>query len=124
MHCLGLVLVTWGDSPQQEIPRSQPRIHPLSGRFHWNLGHPLLFLAKKHGHDNFQEMQRWCETRPGVFPIKVKVLSSDRLACPSGPEEGRGQVGSKGDREMKRPITFGWKIFLVSFSGLQWGLWG
>ena len=43
------------------------------------------------------------------------MLSSDRLACPSGPEEGRGQVGSKGDREMKRLSPLDGKDFSLFF---------
>lgn len=45
---------------------------------------------------------------------------SDRLASPSGSEEGGGQVGCKGDREMKRLVSFGWKRFqflFLSFGG-------
>ena len=90
----------------------------------WNLGPPLPFLTKKQGHGNEDyPISRRCKdaVKPGlgVFPTKVKVLSGDWLASPSGPGERRGHVGSRRDTEMQRLVDFRWKGFPLLFLGFS-----
>lgn len=61
----------------------------------------------------------------GVFPTKVKVLSGDWLASPSGPgERKRACRKQKGHRDAKGLVNLRWKRFHHFLFLASVGMWG
>ena len=130
MHCPGLFPVTGRDSPRQEMPRSWPRIHPLSGRFQ-----PVFDLLESRSSStifdqkagswkwrlsNLQEMQRCCETRPGGLSHQGQGANwwlAGLSLWPWG--EKRACRKQKGHRDAET-CRLQMERFSASFSWLQW----